>query len=529
LRVPQEDGGILAVPPLSEVGDLLAIANERLRRDDVVIQGSSLLQLRQRARSEILAAARSYLADAGEPIPRLDSEFILMAGHQPELFHPGVWLKSFVLHRLAGSHRGIALNLLVDNDAVKSNSLHVPVVTLPLPPISEFQPRIAAVPMDHIRPGLPYEEWSVQDEEFFSSLPDRVGPAVPDTQKSPAQPDLQRFWEVVRLHARRTKNVPERLAAARRSVERSWGCHNLELPVSVLSRTEAFAWFAASILVGLQRFHEVFNSAVRGYRKVQDLRSRNHPFPDLARDGDWYEAPFWAWVSGSPRRNRLFVRQLASGLALRLGEETGPILSLADVAEEWRSLELEGIKVRPRALTNTLFARLLVADLFMHGIGGGRYDSVTDGVMRHFFGVEPPPYMVVSGTLRLPLPTYSTTADDVRRLERLNRDLQFNPQRHLVEDEQTRKLLAERQAWVTRQPGDLAEKRQRRRAIRQLNEQLGHFLVEKKRDVEEALRCCRAEIEANAILRRRDWAFCLFPETQLRDFCTQPLPDEPEA
>ena len=53
---------------------------------------------------------------------------------------------------------------------------------------------------------------------------------------------------------------------------------------------------------------------------IDDLKSRNHPFPDLAREGDWYEAPFWVWRPGSPRRSRLFVQHRSSSLALRLGQ-----------------------------------------------------------------------------------------------------------------------------------------------------------------------------------------------------------------
>jgi hypothetical protein len=32
-----------------------------------------------------------------------------------------------------------------------------------------------------------------------------------------------------------------------------------------------------------------------------------------------------------------------------------------------------------------------------------------------------------------------------------------------------------------------------------------------------------AEAAANAVLRRRDFAFCLFPEATLRPFLTQPV------
>ena len=48
--------------------------------------------------------------------------------------------------------------------------------------------------------------------------------------------------------------------------------------------------------------------------------------------------------------------------------------------------------LRPRALTLTLFARLCLGDFFIHGIGGGKYDEVTDAIIRDYFGVEPPAY-----------------------------------------------------------------------------------------------------------------------------------------
>ena len=58
--------------------------------------------------------------------------------------------------------------------------------------------------------------------------------------------------------------------------------------------------------------------------------------------------------------------------------------------------------IRPRALTLTLWARLLVCDFFVHGIGGAKYDRITDGIFRRYYRCEPPPYGCVTATLRLP-------------------------------------------------------------------------------------------------------------------------------
>ena len=50
----------------------------------------------------------------------------------------------------------------------------------------------------------------------------------------------------------------------------------------------------------------------------------------------------------------------------------------------------QGLRLRPRALVTTMYARLMLADLFLHGIGGAKYDQLTDLIIRQFFDVQPP-------------------------------------------------------------------------------------------------------------------------------------------
>ena len=49
-------------------------------------------------------------------MPDASADSLLLAGHQPELFHPGVWVKNFALNGLARRHGATPLNLVVDND-----------------------------------------------------------------------------------------------------------------------------------------------------------------------------------------------------------------------------------------------------------------------------------------------------------------------------------------------------------------------------------------------------------------------------
>jgi hypothetical protein len=119
LRAPTEHGQILAVPPLDEVEALLEVNRRNLKSAHILSIGKSLNELRALARREILAAASQYHREAGETVADATSDVWIVAGHQPELFHPGVWFKNFVLHQLGRKHAAVALNLIVDTDTAK--------------------------------------------------------------------------------------------------------------------------------------------------------------------------------------------------------------------------------------------------------------------------------------------------------------------------------------------------------------------------------------------------------------------------
>ncbi len=146
-------------------------------------------------------------------------------------------------------------------------------------------------------------------------------------------------------------------------------------------------------------------------------------------------------------------------MLLRAGADDWPVLPMPShqgFVDAWRGLEASGYKIRSRALTTTLFARLMLADLFVHGIGGGKYDELTDELIRRFFGLEPPAFVVLSGTLWLPLPGFAVSAEDRQRLGSKLRGLRFNPQRYLSETQSANlgDLLRQRQAWIDLEPGD---------------------------------------------------------------------------
>jgi hypothetical protein len=521
LRAPEADGAVLAMPPLSAVGQLVDTNSRRLQRSGVDVLGRPWDDLRRSARRAAVAAARDYLTSLGEPVPEVVDEHLLMAGHQPELFHPGVWAKHFALCGLSRRHQLTALNLVVDNDTVKATALRVP-----HPPTPEHQwPYGASVPFDRWTGEMPYEDRTIVERPLFRQF---AHAALAILRPWALEPLLRPFWEEVLRLADRTPLLGSCLAGARRTMERRWGCHNLEAPVSAICRTEPFAWFACHLLSGLPRFHVAYNECVHDYRRSHRIRSRNHPVPDLATDGDYCETPFWGWRSGQTRRGRLFARLAPDRVELRCDAQAWPSLpspaaNAAGAVAAWQALERDGYKVRSRALSNTLYARLFLSELFVHGIGGAKYDELTDAILRRFYGCEPPLFLVLTATRLLPLPALPCSPDDRRRLIRHVRDVHYNPQRHLAGGLELDGLVREKQAWIDRTPTTPPERRERFEMIRRLTAALRAPLEGEEQRLRDELGRCEKQVEANTVLRRRDYAFCLYPEATLRPFLTQLL------
>jgi hypothetical protein len=532
LRAPREDSCVLAEPPLSEIGRLLSDNQNRLNSPSLRILGRPLDGLRRDIRFEILGTAHEYMRQAGQPADSAPRPFpltpLFLAGHQPELFHAGVWCKNFALHGLASQHGAAAINLIVDNDTVKSTALHLPEIES----LDPSHPAVhrATIPFDHWLGELPYEENSVQDEELFANFAERT---MAVCRSWPYTPLLPRFWQQACLQARRTPLLGERLAAARRTIERQWNCQNLELPVSKLSQTESFAWFAVHLLADLPRFHETYNAAVRDHRKQHGVRSKNHPVPDLAAEGEWLEVPLWAWRGGERHRQRLFARRNQGTIDLRAGNDAWPRLpdpnDPGQCVGAWQELEPRGFKARPRALTMTMFSRLFVGDLFIHGVGGGKYDELTDEIIRRFYGIEPPAFLILTATLLLPLPAFSAKVEQQRELHRTLRKLHYNSQRYVpwANSESGNRLVDEKLQWINMQPANRQERRERFETLRALNEKMWPFVADRKRDAQAHLAQVEAQLHANAILQRREYAFCLFPEQKLRGFYSQFLMPKP--
>ncbi len=518
LRAPSVNGALLADPPLNQAGRTLDANADRLRRWDHDFQGRSAGRLRAMARAQVLGLARAYHERHGLDLPPTPTSVdrMVVTGHQPELFHPGVWVKNFAVAGLARQSRGVGLNLIVDNDIPKGPSIRVP-----FPDGDRL--RVAPVAFDVWAGESPYEDQTVRDEAMFADFAGRVRAA---SRGSLTNPLLDTFWPRVLKRRGDTDRVGLRFALARRELEAEWGVQNWEVPISQVCETEAFGWFVAHLLAHLPRFQATHNAALARYRAAYGIRSKNHPVPALGRQGEWLEAPFWVWRSDAPRRKPLMARQLAHTIELRIAGEDQPftMLPLSDERDACCSIEVlaelpsRGIRLRTRALTTTLFARYLLGDLFVHGIGGAKYDELGDELARGFFGIEPPRFLTLSLTQWLGLPDDPASSAQLRAVESTIRDLEFNPDRHLAEPRPAEARAAVESKWVAIE-SEVATRTQRRvrlQAIRQANVDLGSLVAVERQGLVDQLAGIKDGIKRNAVARSREYAFPLHNGDRVR-------------
>jgi YD repeat-containing protein len=523
LRAPATDGGLLAEPPLATAGHEAVANAARLSAWDYDVQGRRVSWLRAQIRREIVDLARGFLSrhglDAGsngpESLGGADPPLIV-TGHQPELFHPGVWVKNFAASAVAGSCGGLALNLIVDNDIPKSASIRVPRIQ---------GGRIGTVAVDFDQwPGeIPYEDWKVRDESLFASFGDRAREALAGAV---ADPLLEDYWPRV-LRRRGEADTPGlRFALARRELEESWGISNLELPLGAVCQSEGFLWFASHLIAQLPRYQEVHNTCLAEYRAAHRIRSRHHPVAALARRDDWLEAPFWVWRARQPRRRALLARRRARVVELRIDGEDEVFMELpltpdgeaCCAVERLRDLPARAIRLRTRALTTTMFSRFLLGDLFIHGIGGAKYDELGNEISRRFFNFEPPSFLTLSLTLWLGLQADPATPVELAAVEQRMRDLTFNPDRYVDEPglEEVRILVNGRREAIGRPVTSRRERIARGMAIRRYNDALQPWVETLRAELVRQKARLLAGLRSNRIARNREFAIVLHSTQRLR-------------
>jgi hypothetical protein len=171
----------------------------------------------------------------------------------------------------------------------------------------------------------------------------------------------------------------------------------------------------------------------------------------------------------------------------------------------------------PRGLLMTGLMRLAGCDLFIHGTGGGVYDTITERWLRDWLGVTLAPAAVVSATLRLDLGFGALTPEDAQALIALGHRARHDPE--LLDDRdnaKAKRVLVDQIHALER--GDPAR--------RDLFMRMHAVLDQARKSGRDRLDGIDKQVEqARAVLRSREavldrtWSFVLHEDAAIERLC----------
>ncbi|MBO8142101.1 MAG: hypothetical protein H0Z37_07995 [Firmicutes bacterium] len=496
-------------PPLAAWADAIEANRAQVPSWSFSIAGVPAAELRARARRRVLEIAG--MEDDGRPL--------VVTGHQPVFYHPGVWIKAFAVTGQARCRDWRAVNLTVDHDAAE--------LAAEVPFRSGDELRYTKEFLVIPQSGRPLESLPPPAPEQVAQFVARVEERLASLDWSDGAERFRRFAQALRDACRTAPHAAGVGVLSRRGYERSFG-ETLCPDVSVAETSAApeFLLFFVHWAVHARELQQAYNRALALFRAEHRVRSAANPFPDLRQlpDGS-VELPFWG-VTGAGIRRKLYARRKGGDIELVNLEGVFAKMPAKGGGSAVEAIIASGARVRPKAVPLTVFYRLFVADLFVHGTGGGRYDQVTDALISDYFGIRPPAFGVVSASLYLPLGVRPVPPTAISAQRRKLRDLVFNPQRYAWEagdvDEELARLLARKEELIQaiNEPG--AARRALTREIEAVNRALGKKLAPVAAKAQEELSRLKARARSAAVAWRRTYPFFLFAPGSLWELLSVP-------
>jgi hypothetical protein len=298
---------------------------------------------------QLIPEARQAREQCGLPTDRP----IVMTGHQPTFWHPGILIKFFACHILAQSAGAASAWIVPDQDEVDPLQLRVPAFDTDGHLVVK-QVSLGKAPMKGAA---------------IASLPSQEPLPCPvlDTPDY-IQQGLARIHKALR--SSRAQNTLATQAQA--ALDELLAQHVEPAPKIFGSQMHKLDVFAQKL--------EAMSEDPEGVTGAYNKAVRTHPDAGVQKlianeVNDRWEFPLWRLGDNEPRR-RVYAEQLE---------------------------DIPRSEIAPRALSMTAIARTYLCDLFIHGTGGARYDKLTEQWMHDWAGTRLAHAVVATATLTLPL------------------------------------------------------------------------------------------------------------------------------
>ncbi len=380
---------VIVEPAYEQWGSILATNQERATALSARLGPSFCLQLRQdivREAREYTRSVRAIAQEAGlklhaniGTLPTRPDMPILMAGHQPLVYHPGLLRKASMLSRITHGVGGIGVNVVIDTDQGDAGLL--------------AWPRIHNGSLEIKRKSIITTEASHRELYYLQRIAsaevvrDVFHEMMSDMRQSGLSEQADRIMPLSKAYQALSGHV----ASVANSIVR-WMVEDAyydDLPLTYLVAGTRFREVLGQLVADGVHLAQVYNATLDSYRREHKIENLANPFPNLKNSSQGQELPLWCLDSDG--RTPLYV----------------------SLKEEPQHPDCK--LLCPRGSITTFLLRAYCCDLFIHGLGGAKYDAFVDAFASEYLGLELPQFVVASETRHL-FP---------EQIERLSRELKL--------------------------------------------------------------------------------------------------------
>lgn len=399
---PESRGEALSEPNYSEWPAILA-ENLENRVLNKALRGP-LISAAHAYSQKLKALAESVGVDLDLPAEVSAERTIVMAGHQPRIYHHGLLQKNEALQKLCVQTSSLGINLLIDLDESDAGYFKFPIFDRETLHVSSatLSCRTGLIRSQRLIGADKQKEIWV---ELLGQLP-----------KTGAKVDLNSLREASRVYAA----LPCHSIAEANSIARSLfepRRNYLELPLSDLVKLKE----AQAILIEWcqkgESLHHGYNQMLAEHRAANKIKGSVNPFPDLEAHSGKFELPFWLIDEEQSLRFKVFTDK--SNFYSSSDQQNFTLLNPSDHTQQ-RYLS-------PKAALLSIFYRGFCSDLFIHGLGGKTYDTFSDRLAPKLFGIDLPKFVVTTRDHFL-FPEQVLKASDWEKLEQDKKQLISHPE-----------------------------------------------------------------------------------------------------
>lgn len=337
---------------------------------------------------EFLEISNELKKELGFPIDKT----VIMTGHQPILYYPGIFVKLILASEIAKQFNGEAYYLVLDTDRENvfwkfifyKNSYYRKDLILNNPKEILLNQLLEENKKEQLLEFL--KEWELQfyfifEPNFVPEIKSKLKKIYQyiSTSKKIKISELSIFLNEIFIKELNLKIRP--------------------IFLSNILNTKTYKYIYEFIKSNYKKFYKIYNTLLNDFRKEHHIQNTAIPFPNLKEN----ELPFWK-SNGYIRRTLLL-------------EEDNNCLIL------------------PKAVIISLIIRGFLSDLMVHGVGGGFYDLVVERILNEFLGFSISPFITTTATV---YPSYkasiSFSFEEKEKILNQLRIWKFNPE-YFINDE----------------------------------------------------------------------------------------------